>query len=115
MSKIRGRWTGPERKFQEENPEAAPHPRLPYSPDFVLNGRPVFIDSPFWHGYVSADRFGSLPEFWQKKLFRNVVRDACANSFWGPIGHKKLAAGDPRSMRAAQGDDSWGHGTANPF
>ena len=75
MSKIRGKWTKIELEFQEAHPKAVPHPRLPHSPDFLLDGRAVFLDSSFRHGYVSADRFESLPNFWREKLFLNIAKD----------------------------------------
>lgn len=86
MSRIRGKWTKPEKRFFEENPEAAPHPRFPHSPDFLLGGRAVFLDSPFWHGYVKRAKYDSMNEYWRNKLFRNVVRDECADALYGFMG-----------------------------
>ena len=91
MTRIRGRWTGPERRFREEHPDAVPHPKRPHSPDFLLDGKAVFVDSSFWHGYVSAERFERLPKFWREKLFRNVVRDECADAFWRLIGFERIS------------------------
>ena len=82
MSKIRSKWTKPERRFQEEHPEAVPHPNLPYSPDFLLDEKVIFLDSLFWHGHVPLERFAKLPEYWQEKLFRNIVRDECADTLY---------------------------------
>jgi len=86
MSKIRGKWTKQEVEFYEENPEAYPHPNFPYHPDFLMDGKVVFLDSAFWHGYVSEKKFGNLSEFWKTKLFRNIVRDICADSFYDLLG-----------------------------
>lgn len=86
MSRIRGRWTKQEVRFYEEHPEALPHPKMPFSPDFLLEGVPVFLDSPFWHGYVSLDRYGRMKPYWREKLFRNIVRDECADAFYGFLG-----------------------------
>ena len=87
MSKIRGRDTGIERRYLKEHPEAIPHPDwLPYRPDFLLNGKAVFLDSNFWHGYVSVKRYVKLPEFWKEKLFRNITRDCIRDSFWETVG-----------------------------
>lgn len=76
MFKIRGKWTKPERRFYEENPEAIPHP------DFLLDGKAVFLDSSFWHGYVRAEKYIGMKEYWQDKLFRNIVRDEYADAFY---------------------------------
>ncbi len=83
MSKIRGKWTKPERLFYGENPEAVPHPKFPYSPDFLLGGQAVFLDSGFWHGYVAQRKYDGMDGYWQGKLFRNIVRDECADVFYG--------------------------------
>lgn len=87
MSKIRSKGSKMELQFKEEHPEAVVHPDwLPYRPDFLLNGKVVFLDSPFWHGFVSKEKYGKMSEHWQDKLFRNVVRDACADAFYGALG-----------------------------
>ena len=86
MSKIRCKWTKQERDFYEKHPEAAPHPDLPFHPDFLLGGRAVFLDSPFWHGYVKAEKYGGMNGYWRDKLFRNVVRDECADALYGYLG-----------------------------
>lgn len=86
MSKIRSNDTKPERDFLGENPRAVPHPRLPFSPDFSVDGRPVFVDSAFWHGLVPIKRFEGLGRFWREKLFRNIVRDWSAIAFYTEVG-----------------------------
>lgn len=86
MSKIRGKWTKQEIEFYEENPDAYPHPSFPYNPDFLLDGKVVFLDSSFWHGYVSEEKFRSLNEYWRRKLFKNIVRDVCSDYFYGFLG-----------------------------
>jgi len=86
MSKIRGRDTGIERRFQRDHPDAVAHPDwLPYSPDFLLGGVPVYLDSTFWHGYVSKAKYGRMNQFWKRKLFRNILRDHVADSFWEAV------------------------------
>lgn len=82
MSRIRGKWTKQEKEFYEEHPEAYPHPNLPYHPDFLMDGKVVFLDSSFWHGYISEKKFMNLNEYWKNKLLRNIVRDICADSFY---------------------------------
>ena len=86
MSKIRGKWTKQERQFYGEHPEAFPHPGFPHSPDFILDGRAVFLDSDFWHGHISEAKYATMSEYWQEKLFRNVVRDECADALYGFLG-----------------------------
>lgn len=86
MSKIRGKWTKQERDFYEEHPEAIPHPNFPHSPDFLLDGKAVFLDSCFWHGYLHAKKYIGMAKKWQDKLFRNIVRDEYANAFYGYLG-----------------------------
>ena len=86
MSKIRSKDTKPEKEFQEQHPEAIPHPKLPYSPDFLLDGVPVFLDSDFWHGQISEKKFRNLAEYWRNKLFRNMIKDICADAFWDATG-----------------------------
>lgn len=82
MSRIRSRWTGPEREFFAAHPGAVPHPRLPFSPDFLLGGRPVFLDSDFWHCVLPERRYSRMKKFWREKLFRNLVRDCARDAFW---------------------------------
>jgi len=86
MRKIRSKNTKPEREFQKRHPEAVRGDWLPHSPDFLLGGRPVYLDSGFWHGLVPRRRFERLPKYWREKLFRNAVRDWCALAFWGCAG-----------------------------
>lgn len=88
MSRIRGKWTKQEKEFAEKNPDAIPHPRFPFSPDFLLGGKALFLDSRFWHGYVKASKYYSMSEFWQEKLFRNIMRDLAADSFYGGLSSR---------------------------
>ncbi len=85
MSKIRGKWTKPEKRFYEEHPEAVPHPKFPHSPDFLLDGKIVFLDSTFWHGYLPREKYERMTEYWRGKLFRTIVRDLCADAFYGHL------------------------------
>jgi len=86
MSRIRGKWTKQEIEFYEEHPKAYPHPDFPYHPDFLMDGKVIFLDSFFWHGYVSEEKFRNLPEYWRIKLFRNIVRDVCSCSLYSLLG-----------------------------
>jgi len=87
MSRIRSKNTKPERDFQQKHPNAIPHPDwLPYHPDFLLNGEVVFLDSTFWHGNIPKRTYDRLSKYWQNKLFRNIVRDVIASSFYQAVG-----------------------------
>jgi len=83
MAKIRSTGSKIEREFMTWHREAIPHPDwLPYRPDFVENGAPVYIDSTFWHGYISAARYARMAPRWVEKIFRNIVRDVIRFTFW---------------------------------
>lgn len=86
MSKIRGKWTKQERRFYGEHPEAVPHPGFPHSPDFLLGGRAIFLDSDFWHGHLPQRKYDDMNVYWQGKLFRNIVRDECADALYRFLG-----------------------------
>lgn len=87
MSKIRGKWTRPEREFQRRHPDAVPHPGwLPYHPNFLLGGKAVFLDSTFWHCEIPKRAYDGMGGFWREKLFGNVVRDEVASSFYEACG-----------------------------
>ena len=83
MSRIRSRNTKPELRFMETHGVRAYQPKLPHHPDFILeDGTVVYLDSPFWHCWLPAERYERLPEYWREKLFKNLVRDLCADAFW---------------------------------
>lgn len=91
MSKIRNKWTSPEKKYYDEHPDALPHPDwLPFKPDFLKDKIPIFLDSTFWHGYVKRCKYDGYDEFWSKKLFRNIMRDVCRDSFWGLLDYEVI-------------------------
>ena len=50
---------------------------LPGTPDIVFPRAKlaIFVDGDFWHGYKFPQWGNSLPEFWQKKIWRNRERD----------------------------------------
>jgi len=100
MSRIRSKWTGPEREFRRAHPDAVPHPRLPHNPDFCFpDGRVVFLDSPFWHCRVPRAKYERLPAYWRGKLFRNLVRDLCADAFWSAVGNYERGLTGQRGAR----------------
>ena len=41
----------------------------------------IFVDGEFWHGKkLSPARLAEMSEYWQRKIRRNVVRDAKVNA-----------------------------------
>jgi DNA mismatch endonuclease, patch repair protein len=89
MSKIRGKYTGPERAVAAIvaglGLEAEYHVRdLPGRPDLVLRKRRVaiFVDGDFWHGWRFPIWRKKLSEKWEMKIALNRRRDA--------INHAKL-------------------------
>jgi DNA mismatch endonuclease (patch repair protein) len=82
MSRIRGKWTAPERglhNFLKGNRvKHKMHPKMFGNPDAFLKGSNVvvFVDGCFWHG---CPRCGHIPEsrkeFWEAKIKRNKARD----------------------------------------
>jgi len=86
MSRIRSEWTKWERTFYGEHPDAVPHPDwLPFRPDFLLKGRPVFLDSSFWHGFMKKRQFDRLDGWWQDKIIKNICRDLSRNFFYSDL------------------------------
>lgn len=86
MRRIKSRGTKPEKDFAYRYPGAILHPDwLPYHPDFLVAGMPIFLDSSFWHCRISRERYAKLPKYWQDKLFKNVVRDQCAIKFYNEL------------------------------
>lgn len=82
MSKIRGKNTKPEllvfRYLRSEGIYFQKHyKRAAGSPDVALPRKKiaVFVDGDFWHGRTFKARRERLPEFWQKKIERNMKRD----------------------------------------
>lgn len=77
-------------------------------PDFVFKSKQIaiFCDSEFWHGYnyiIKGERFKTNPEFWEKKILRNIERDQEVTAklneegwivlrFWGKQIQKELEA-----------------------
>jgi G:T-mismatch repair DNA endonuclease (very short patch repair protein) len=86
MSRIKSKWTKPEVQFLIDHASDASlviHPDyLPFKPDFILGGEPVFIDGEFWHCQGKIN-WTKLSEFWQDKLLKNLARDLSREVFWG--------------------------------
>src|SRR3990167_1504115 len=81
MSKIRGKNTKPERVIfkllKSRGLSFKKHYKLLGNPDVVFPKAriAVFIDGDFWHGRDYEKRKDSLPDYWVKKIGRNIVRD----------------------------------------
>jgi DNA mismatch endonuclease, patch repair protein len=93
MSKIRPKWTGPERRLHAalkgNKVRHRMHPRLYGRPDAVLTGcgTAVFVDGCFWHG---CPRHHKPPKtnkrFWRKKVDGNIERDGRVNRYMVTYG-----------------------------
>ena len=83
MSRIRGKWTKPERKIHNilkgNRIRHKMHPDIFGNPDVHIKGTNIliFIDRCFWHG---CKRHFKMPEsnrkFWKDKIENNIRRDA---------------------------------------
>jgi DNA mismatch endonuclease (patch repair protein) len=65
------------------------HPRgLPGKPDIAWRRLKVavFVDGAFWHGHPSAFRSGKSGAYWDRKIARNMARDAAANAALAELG-----------------------------
>ena len=66
--------------------------KLPGTPDIALTKQKIaiFVDGDFWHARGHEDRPGeqiaTRPEYWQKKLTRNVERDKEATDALTQLG-----------------------------
>ena len=89
MSKIKSRGTGPEREMarilRRGRMRYRSQPKLPGSPDFVVEGRLlVFCDGSFWHGrnwpkLKEKLAGGDNPEYWLRHIGGNRRRDRRVN------------------------------------
>jgi len=81
MSRIKGKNTKPETVMFEALEALGltfeKHYKLLGNPDIVFPGEKVavFIDGDFWHGRDFLKRKANLPEYWVKKISRNMRRD----------------------------------------
>ena len=83
MSRIRGKGTKVElmlaRGLRKSRIHYRSQPKIFGNPDFlVFSGKSqvlVFVDGDFWHGWDYNDRKDRLPEYWQRKIERNMARD----------------------------------------
>ena len=88
MRRVRRVDTGPEIALRRELTRRGLRYRVDYSrapgrPDIAMVGRriAVFVDGEFWHGRkLSPARLAEMPDYWQRKIKRNVDRDARVNA-----------------------------------
>ena len=94
MRRIRRRDTRPELALRCELARRGLRYRLDYAraagrPDIAMVGRriAIFVDGEFWHGKKhSAERYGEMSEYWQRKIRRNVERDVAVNRELNAVG-----------------------------
>jgi DNA mismatch endonuclease (patch repair protein) len=101
MARIRGKDTTPEltvrRMLHAMGYRFRLHRRgLPGTPDLVFPGRRkiIFVHGCFWHAHQGcpyAVRPKTRPEFWERKLEKNVLRDKIAESQLILMGWEVLA------------------------
>jgi DNA mismatch endonuclease (patch repair protein) len=81
MSKIRGKWTKPERAVHNilkgNRVRHRMHPKIFGNPDVLVYPKKlIFVDGDFWHGYRAGEKkLSGLPKFWRDKIATNKRRD----------------------------------------
>jgi DNA mismatch endonuclease (patch repair protein) len=78
MSRIRSKWTRPERALAPFLPEGMlAHHTMLGSPDFASLSSmvAVFVDGDFWHGRYFDPVTTTLQPRWRDKILKNVARD----------------------------------------
>ena len=82
MSKIRSKWTGPEKKIHNflirKKIRHRMHPKMQGSPDLILPEKKVavFLHGCFWHGCKRCYRKPvHNARFWKTKIENNMKRD----------------------------------------
>ena len=85
MTAIHSTWTKPEVRFRDFHVDAVRGEWLPYRPDFVWHGAPVYVESGFWHGDMKRRRWDGMPARWREHIFKNIVRDRCRDAFWSAV------------------------------
>ena len=110
MRRIRSRDTKPELALRRELYRRGlryrvDYPRVPGRPDLALVGRKlaIFVDGEFWHGKkLSEERLSEMPEYWQRKIGRNVVRDRRVNTELVELGWTVIRVTDRTVGRELQ-------------
>lgn len=100
MSRVRNRDTKPEKTVRSLLHAMGHRFRLhrkdlPGKPDIVLpkHKKVVFVHGCFWHGHAGCPRAArptSNTEFWNKKIDKNMARDAAAQKDLSTLGWKHL-------------------------
>ncbi len=88
MRRIRSVNTSPELALRRELTRRGLRYRVDYArapgrPDLAMVGKrlAIFVDGEFWHGKkLSAARLAEMSDYWQRKIARNVARDARVNA-----------------------------------
>lgn len=110
MRRIRSRDTKPELALRRELYRRGLRYRVDYSrapgrPDLALVGRKlaIFVDGEFWHGKkLSEERLSEMPEYWQRKIGRNVARDRRVNAELAELGWTVIRVTDRAVGRELQ-------------
>lgn len=111
MRRVRRRDTAPELALRRELTRRGMRYRVDYArapgrPDVALVGRrvAVFVDGEFWHGKkLSAERLAEMPQYWQRKIERNVERDARVDDELCALGWTVIRITDRAIGRDLQG------------
>lgn len=97
MSRIRGKWTMPERKIhaylKSQKIRHRMHPKLSGNPDVLLpdRGIVIFIDGCFWHKCpIHFVQPKTRVEFWKSKIEGNAKRARQANKVLKKNGFKVI-------------------------
>lgn len=127
MRRVRRKDTGLELALRRELTRRGIHYRVDYArapgrPDVAIVGRrvAVFVDGEFWHGKkLSAARLAEMLEYWQRKIHRNVERDArvndalCADSWRAIRATDRVISRDLRGVAAVVERTAIGHPVNN--
>ena len=111
MRRVRRKDTGPELALRRERTRRGIRYRVdcaraPGRRDVAIVGRrvAVFVDGEFWHGKrLSAERLAEMPEYWRRKIARNVERDAQVNDALRARGWRVVRATDRVIIRDLPG------------
>jgi len=105
MSRIRGKNTRIEKIFQailrKNKIGFKKHFKILGNPDFIIPGEKIaiFIDGDFWHGYDYKKRRHKLPQYWKKKLRKNIERDKATNKELKKLGWKVIRIWEHEILR----------------
>lgn len=88
--------------------------KLPGNPDIVLPKYKtvIFVDGCFWHGHKGCKYFRiprSNTEFWQRKISRNIARDARAGQELESLGWRVIRVWECEIKRVAEREEYLQH------